>query len=287
MAHSLTKADTKSPAQQSFVVVAHAVLSLVLLQGLFMTSAETREARRTSARGEGVPAPGTPTGHSDYDDFVRNYSQHPANRCLDQVMRGGLRVGRDFCYRAVKIGLQRSRLVRGYLPGESASGGLGTLRSEGWTNLMDRYRGVANSRNAPVGAVLVYRGPWKEVTRDDPRVRQGRPCSGRRTRWREGCWFQENGKTWIYSSFDSRGNRCSGKGTQHGHIEVRTTRGFSHFVESRSPIDRTRGECRVLIGIMVKPGLESGAHSGETVNCPVPRARRQADRQQRRPGGRG
>ncbi|HRK07798.1 MAG TPA: hypothetical protein PLZ57_08520 [Pseudobdellovibrionaceae bacterium] len=264
-------------------------LSVSLVQSLWLSPTAAHEARRSRPAAAGPAAPGAPTGNSDYDSFVRNYSQHPTNRCLDQTMRGGIRVGRNLCYRAVKLGLQRTRLVSGYLPGESASGGLQALKNEGWTNLMDRYRGVANSSNAPIGAVLVYRGPWREVSRDDPSVRRGRPCSGRRTNWREGCWFQENGKTWIFSKRDSSGRQCSGLGTQHGHIEVRTTRGYSHFVESRSPIDRTHRGCRVLIGIMVKPGLESGAHSGQTVNCRAPGARpaRQAARQQRRPGGRG
>ncbi len=226
----------------------------------------------------------------DFQTFKRRYENSNHAKCLESSMVGGIRVGRNLCYRAVKTALQRTHLVgktangrgRVYLHGEAASEALAVLQSESKTggrphiNLMDQYKGKVNSRNAPIGSILVFRGPWIPLKDGDARAQQLPRCRGGRERWRNDCVFNEHGQLYIFRNYvqksDGRKYFCSGKGTFYGHIEVRTTRGYSHFTETRRPIDEAHPGCRVLTGVMADPKVldEDFDHAFQ---CPTGRDR--------------
>lgn len=76
------------------------------------------------------------------------------------------------CYRAVKEALRDSGLVRGYLPGDGANDAhnAGILARNGFKNIMaEGY----TSRNAPLGAVLVYEGGSKRCRNNGRRASCG------------------------------------------------------------------------------------------------------------------
>jgi hypothetical protein len=222
----------------------------------------------------------------DFQTFKQRYEKSNQTKCLDSSMYRGIRVGRNLCYRAVKTALQRTQLVgkgqggrRIYLEGNSASMALEILKSDEKTggrphiNLMDQYKGKVNSKNAPIGSILVYRGPWIPIKATDARAQQLPRCRGsHRGSWRNNCLFTEYGQLYIYRNYvekpDGRKYYCSGAGTQHGHIEVRTSRGYSHFTETARPIDQTHPGCRVLTGVMADPKFIDADHD-ENYRCPT------------------
>jgi hypothetical protein len=206
----------------------------------------------------------------EFAAFKNQYEASTQSQCLDHHMGrvARLGIGRDLCYRAVKIGLQLAQRTGedAYLEGSSASMAVSVLASDEATsgrphvNLLEKYRGQVTSRNAPFGSILVYKGPWVDLTGpDDPKASGLRHCpTGKiRNRWPNDCVFSEYGRWYVYRDYkideDGKKRKCEGLGTQHGHIEVRTRRGYAHFSEGVAPIDEYMPGCRMLIGVMADP----------------------------------
>jgi hypothetical protein len=208
--------------------------------------------------------------HYKYDEFKSLYEASSQSKCFDYHMGrvARLGVGRDLCFRAVKIGMQiAGRTGEGaYLEGNSASMAVSILASDEQTkgrahvNLLDHYPNEVTTSNAPLGSILVFTGPWVALSGpDDEKAKSLKACPTKRRRrhWPNDCVFSEYGRWYIYRNYkideEGKPRKCEGLGTQHGHIEVRTKRGYAHFVETKAPIDEYMPGCRILVGIMADP----------------------------------
>ncbi|AHI05245.1 hypothetical protein BDW_03685 [Bdellovibrio bacteriovorus W] len=97
---------------------------------------------------------------AQFPGVVKYSTSSEVDKTIKYGMRNKETRSKRLCYRYVKRSLLGGDLVDDYLPGAQAKNAVGDLKRRGFINMMDdpRYKDlIKNPKDAPKGAVLVYR----------------------------------------------------------------------------------------------------------------------------------